>query len=46
MNFCQEHDLLMSGGSDFHTDKKQNLGYTDLGEITDNFCLHRLITSF
>lgn len=39
MNFCKEHNLLMSGGSDFHTDKKQTLGYTDLGEITDNFCL-------
>jgi len=31
----------MSGGSDFHTDKRQTLGYTDLGEISDEFCLKK-----
>ena len=39
MNFCREHHLLMSGGSDFHTDERQTLGYTELGEIEDKFCL-------
>lgn len=39
MNFCKTHNLLMSGGSDFHTDERQILGYTELGEITDDFCL-------
>ena len=29
----------MSGGSDFHTDKTQTLGHTELGEILDKFCL-------
>ena len=41
MNFCKKYDLLMSGGSDFHTDKKQTLGYTELGEISDKFCLKK-----
>lgn len=39
MNFCKEHNLIMSGGSDFHTDERQTLGYTELGEITDEFSL-------
>lgn len=43
INFCKEHNLLMSGGSDFHTDKIQTLGHTELGEIQDEFCLKRSI---
>lgn len=39
INFCKEHNLIMSGGSDFHTDKRQILGHTELGEISDEFCL-------
>ena len=41
IDFCKEHDLVMSGGSDFHTDKRQTLGYTELGEISDEFCLKK-----
>jgi predicted metal-dependent phosphoesterase TrpH len=41
IDFCKEHDLVMSGGSDFHTDKRQTLGYTELGEIKDEFCLKK-----
>lgn len=40
-NFCKEKGLLMSGGSDFHDDKKQTLGYTSLGEIEDTYCLNK-----
>lgn len=38
-NFCQEKRLLMSGGSDFHDDAKQKLGYTGIGKIDDKYCL-------
>lgn len=41
INFCKEHNLIMSGGSDFHTDKRQTLGHTELGEILDMFCLKK-----
>ena len=41
INFCKQHDLLMSGGSDLHTDERQTLGYTELGEISDDFCLKK-----
>ena len=41
IDFCKEHDLVMSGGSDFHTDKRQTLGFTELGEISDEFCLKK-----
>jgi len=41
INFCQEHNLIMSGGSDFHTDTRQTLGYTECGEISDIFCLKK-----
>ena len=41
INFCKEHDLIMSGGSDFHTDERQTLGHTELGEISDEFCLKK-----
>ena len=41
IDFCKQHDLLMSGGSDFHTDERQTLGYTELGEISDDFCLKK-----
>ena len=41
IDFCKEHNLVMSGGSDFHTDKVQTLGHTELGEIQDDFCLRR-----
>ena len=37
--FCKEKGLLMSGGSDFHDEQKQILGYTELGEIDDKYCL-------
>lgn len=40
-NFCKEKGLLMSGGSDFHDDQRQNLGHTDLGEIDDKYCLKK-----
>ena len=36
-NFCKENKLLMTGGSDFHDDKKQTLGFTELGEISDEY---------
>lgn len=35
--FCKEKGLFMSGGSDFHDDQKQTLGYTPLGEIQDKY---------
>lgn len=41
VDFCKQHDLLMSGGSDFHTDERQTLGYTELGEISDDFCFKK-----
>ena len=41
VDFCKQHNLLMSGGSDFHTDERQTLGYTELGEISDDFCLKK-----
>lgn len=40
-NFCKEKGLLMSGGSDFHDDQKQNLGYTSLGQIDNKYCLKK-----
>ena len=39
IDFCKEHDLVKSGGSDFHTDKIHTLGHTEIGEISDDFCL-------
>lgn len=39
--FCKNKDLLMSGGSDFHNDKNQILGYTQLGPIDDIYCLKK-----
>ena len=41
INFCKQNNLIMSGGSDFHTDKRQTLGHTELGEILDKFCLRK-----
>lgn len=41
IEFCKEHNLIMSGGSDFHTDAIQTLGSTELGEISDIFCLKK-----
>lgn len=41
INFCKQHDLIKSGGSDFHTDERQILGHTELGEISDEFCLKK-----
>lgn len=41
--FCKEKDLLMSGGSDFHDDIRQVLGYTDLGKIDDKYLLRKNI---
>lgn len=41
IDFCREHNLLMSGGSDFHTDERQTLGHTEFGEISDGFCLKK-----
>ena len=41
-NYCKEKGLLMSGGSDFHLEQKQTLGYTSLGPIDDKYCLKRL----
>ena len=41
INFCKQHDLIKSGGSDFHTDERQTLGHTELGEISDEFCLKK-----
>lgn len=38
-SFCKKRHLLMSGGSDFHDDKKQELGYTQIGQIEDKYCL-------
>ena len=38
-NYCKEKNLLMSGGSDFHSEKSQRLGYTPCGEIEDKYCL-------
>ena len=42
-DFCKEKNLLMSGGSDFHDDVRQNLGYTDLGKIEDKYLLRKNI---
>lgn len=39
VNFCKERNLLMSGGSDFHDDVRQTLGYTPSGPIDDKYCL-------
>ena len=39
--YCKEKNLLMSGGSDFHSEKSQRLGYTPLGEISEKYCLKR-----
>jgi len=39
IDFCNEHNLVKSGGSDFHTDKVHTLGHTEIGEISDDFCL-------
>lgn len=41
IKFCKQHDLIKSGGSDFHTDERQTLGHTELGEISDEFCLKK-----
>lgn len=40
-DFCKKNNLLMSGGSDFHDDKIQTLGYTCLGKIDDKYCLRK-----
>lgn len=42
--FCQEHDLIITGGSDFHRDGKQRLGYGVNGtkEITEEFYFKKL----
>lgn len=40
-NFCKEKGILMSGGSDFHDDQRQTLGYTELGEIDDKYSLKK-----
>jgi len=39
--FCKEHNLIMSGGSDFHSENSQTLGYTPLGKIDDKYCLRK-----
>ena len=38
--YCKEKNLIMTGGSDFHREEKQKLGYGCFGqlEITDEFC--------
>jgi len=41
-DFCKEKRLLMSGGSDFHDDLRQTLGYTDFGPIDNKYCLKKL----
>lgn len=41
--FCKNHDLLLSGGSDFHSENSQTLGYTPLGKIDDKYCLKKSI---
>lgn len=42
--FCKEHDLLVSGGSDFHRDMKQKLGFGIQGTepITEEFLLKKV----
>ena len=40
-NFCRENGFLMSGGSDFHNEQKQTLGYTSLGQIDNKYCLKK-----
>lgn len=37
VDFCKKNNLKMTGGSDFHTDARQTLGYTELGEIPNEF---------
>ena len=39
VDFCTKHNLIKTGGSDFHTDKTKTLGYAGIGEIPDEFCL-------
>lgn len=42
--YAKEKDLLISGGSDFHNENKQTLGYGANGtiEITDEYCLKKV----
>ena len=40
-SFCKKNNLLMTGGSDFHREQKQTLGYGVNGTIpiTEEYCL-------
>ena len=40
-SFCQKNNLLITGGSDFHREHKQTLGYGVNGTIpiTEEYCL-------
>ena len=40
-NFCLKNNLLITGGSDFHREQKQTLGYGANGTIpiTEEYCL-------
>ena len=42
--YAKEKDLLISGGSDFHNENKQTLGYGANGtiEITDEYCIKKV----
>lgn len=42
--YCTEKNLIMTGGSDFHSEKKQILGYGCFGkmEISDEYCKYFL----
>lgn len=42
--FCKEHNLKISGGSDFHRDEKQRLGYGVDGRIpiTEKYLFNNL----
>lgn len=44
-NYCKNHNLKISGGSDFHRDGKQKLGYGVNGtiKITEDFLLNDII---
>ena len=37
--FCEDKKLIMTGGSDYHIDKKQRIGYGCFGkiEISDKY---------
>ena len=41
INFCKKNNLLITGGSDFHREQKQTLGYGANGTIliTEEYCL-------